>query len=108
MKNKNRPFFYEKKETPLWKWLLIFLCIAAVLIIIGLQIPTVRQRIVEPIYAAASFLVNSARDLFNMTRMYHEEKSEKNVYEPLEFPDSQVLFAESLENLSHKKILSRI
>lgn len=100
MKNKNRPFFYEKKETPLWKWLLIFLCIAAVLIIIGLQIPTVRQRIVEPIYAAASFLVNSARDLFNMTRMYHEKKSEKNVYEPLEFPDSQVLFAESLENLS--------
>ena len=100
MKNKNRPFFYEKKRTPFWKVLLAACCILTVLLLAGLQIPAIRQRIAEPLYAAASFLSNTAKDLFSMTRMYHEPASAKKAYEPLEFPDAQVLFAESLENLS--------
>lgn len=35
-----------------------------------------------------------------MTRMYREPEKKKQCYEPLELPDQQVLFAESLENLS--------
>ena len=100
MKNRNRPFFYEKKKTPFWKILLSFLCIAAILVFTGLQIPSVRQIIVEPLYASVSFISDAFRHLFELSRMYHEPETKRKTYDPIELPDPQVLFAESLENLS--------
>lgn len=100
MKNKNRPFFYEKKRTPFKKALLIFVIVFICLIIIGYQIPRIRQVISAPLFAIRSFTWNSAKDLFARTRMYREPEKKKKTYEPLELPDYDVLFAESLENLS--------
>ncbi len=100
MKNKNRPFFYEEKKPSLGKILLSAAVILIIAIIFGYQIPVVRQRISEPLYAAGSFFLNASKKLLEKTRMYHEPEKKKEVYDPIELPDKEVLFAESLENLS--------
>ncbi len=100
MKNKNRPFFYEKKKTPVRNVILTAVISTAFLLYIGLQSPRIRQVIAQPLFAAGSFIVNTARDFFEATRMYREPAAKPQTYEPLELPDEQVLFAESLESLS--------
>lgn len=100
MKNKNRPFFYEKKKTPFRIRFLAALLAVGFLLFMGLQAPRVRQVIAQPLFAAASFTVNTAKDFFAATRMYHEPEQARQTYTPLELPDEQVLFAESLESLS--------
>ncbi len=100
MKNKNKPFFYEKKKASFRKILLILvICIGAILFY-GFQIPSVRQIISEPLYAVWSFSLNTIKDFFKATRMYHEEPKPLQAYTPPELPSKEVLFAESLENLS--------
>ena len=100
MKNKYKPFFYEKKKTSFRKILLIIISAAAFLTYTAFQIPGIRQIIAEPLFACGSFLINAAHDLFDATRMYHEPEKKPEVWTPLELPDRDVLFAESLENLS--------
>ena len=100
MKNKYKPFFYENKKTSFRKIFLIVLICVAVFLFYGFQIPSIRQVIAEPLYAAWSFTFNSLRDFLNATRMYHEQPAPVQTYTPLEFPDRDVLFAESLESLS--------
>ena len=100
MKNKYKPFFYQKERTPFSKILLSILFTAVLLILFLWQIPRTRQIIAEPLYAAGSLLYNAARDFFDSTRMYHEPEKKPQIWTPLELPDKEVLFAESLENLS--------
>ena len=100
MRNKNKPFFYDEEKTPFGRIVLIILAAAAVLILAGLQAPRIRQIIAEPLYAAGSFCLNTAKDFFEMTRMYHEEKKPAKTYPPRELPEAKVLFADTLENLS--------
>ena len=100
MKNKNKPFFYEKKRTPFRKILLVFFIVLVCLILIGYQIPRIRQVISGPLFAIESFTRNAAKELFSLTRMYREPEKKKQTYDPVELPDYDVLFAESLENLS--------
>ncbi len=100
MKNKYKPFFYEKKKASFSKIFLSALLCLLFLLFTACQIPTARQIIIEPLYAFVSFAFNSARDLFDATRMYKEPQKKKQTYTPLELPDKEVLFAESLENLS--------
>lgn len=100
MKNKNRPFFYEKKKASFGKILLTVLAVLFVATLAGYQIPGIRQRIAEPLFSSGSFLLNGAKVLFNKTRMYREPEKKKQTYDPIELPDKEVLFAESLENLS--------
>ncbi len=100
MKNKNRPFFYEKKSHTFRNILLTFFVICIFGLFLGMQIPRFRQIIAEPLYAAGSFAVNTAKDFFDATRRYKEPAQKPQTYDPLELPDKQVLFAESLESLS--------
>ena len=100
MKNKNRPFFYEKKSHTFRNILLAFFVITVFGLLLGMQIPRVRQIIAEPLFAAGSFVSNTAKDFFDATRRYKEAARKPQVYDPLELPDKQVLFAESLESLS--------
>ena len=100
MINKNQPFFYDKKRVPLWKVLLIILGVIAILIFLGFQIPRIRQIIAKPVFSAGSYVWNGVKDIFQMSRMLPEEEKPRQTYTPLELPDRQVLFAESLENLS--------
>ena len=100
MINKKRPFFYEKKKTSLKKKFLTTIIIIVIVVVFLLQIPRIRQIIITPIYSMGSFLWNGAKDLFQMSRMYPEEEKPRQTCTPLELPDRQVLFAESLENLS--------
>lgn len=100
MKNKNKPFFYEKKKSSPGRIFVFLSLIICLFLVLGMQIPRIRQVISEPLFAAGSFVWNTAKDFFSMTRMYHEPEQENNIYTPLELPDQQVLFAESLENLS--------
>ena len=100
MKNKNRPFFYEKKKTSAGKLFAAILLILAVMIYAGFQVPGIRQIISEPLFAAWSLIWNGSKTFIEKTRMYHEPEKKKKTYEILELPDQQVLFAESLENLS--------
>ncbi len=100
MKNKYRPFFYEKKKASFRKiFLITVICIGAFLFY-GFQIPSVRQIIYEPLYAVWSFSLNSIKDFIKASRMYHEEPAAPKTYTPPELPDKEVLFAESLESLS--------
>ncbi len=100
MRNKYKPFFYDKKKTSARKiFLILAICIGAFLFY-GFQIPGIRQIISEPLYAAWSYSFNSFRLFINATRMYHEPPAPVQTYTPLEFPDKEVLFAESLESLS--------
>ena len=100
MRNKNRPFFYDEKKTPFWKTALIFIISAAFIIYALCQVPVIRQRIAEPLWAAGSFTLNLAKSFFSSTRMYREPEKKRAVWEPLELPDKDILFAESLENLA--------
>ena len=100
MINKNRPFFYEKKKISVKKTVLTTIAILVIVIFFLLQIPRIRQVIVTPLYSTGSFLWNGAKDLFQKSKMYPEEEKPVQTYTPLELPDRQVLFAESLENLS--------
>ena len=100
MKNKNRPFFYEKKKTSFGKILLTILGIVFIVTLAGYQIPGIRQRISEPLFAAGSLILNGTKEIINKTRMYHEPEKKRQTYDPIELPDKEVLFAESLENLS--------
>ena len=100
MKNKNKPFFYEEKKTPFLKTALIFIISAAFIIYALFQVPDVRKLIAEPLWAAGSYALDLAKSLFSMTRMYKEKPKERSVWVPLELPDKEILFAESLENLS--------
>ena len=102
MKNKNRPFFYEKKKLSFRKFILSFFVIAAFFIFTALQIPRIRQVIAEPLFAGGSFAVNTAKDFFDATRRYREPEKKAQTYPPLDLPDKQVLFAESLESLSEQ------
>ena len=80
--------------------MLIILGVIAILIIFGFQIPRIRQIIAKPVFSAGSFVWNGVKDIFQMSRMLPEEEKPRQTYTPLELPDRQVLFAESLENLS--------
>lgn len=100
MKNKNRPFFYEKRNHTFRNFLLAFFVILIFGLFLGMQIPRIRQIIAEPLYAVGSFAVNTAKDFFDSTRRYREPAQKPQTYDPLELPDKQVLFAESLESLS--------
>lgn len=100
MKNKNKPFFYDKKKASPLKVCLTLIGLIVFLIFIGWQIPGIRQIISEPVYAAISFTWNGLKEFVSMTRMYQEPELPKQTYTPLEMPERDVLFAESLENLS--------
>ena len=100
MRNKNKPFFYDEKKTPFSQVLLTILIVTAIIIFACMQVPSARQVISEPLFAAGSFLYNGARDFFNATRMAPKEETKTQTYEPLDLPDTQVLFAESLDSLS--------
>ena len=100
MKNRYKPFFYDEKRISFRKFILIFLLTAVILVFIGFQIPGLRQVISEPLFAAGSFVWNGTKAFINMTRMYHEQEKPRQTYTPVELPDKDVLFAESLENLS--------
>jgi len=100
MKNRSRPFFYEKKRTSFGKIFIYLILSICLITIIGMQIPGIRRIISEPVFAVCSFVWNAAKDFFSMTRKYHEPEIIRKTYTPLELPDQQVLFAESLENLS--------
>ena len=100
MKNKNRPFFYEKKNHTFRNVLLTFFVILICGLFLGMQIPRVRQIISGPLFAAGSFAVNTAKDFFDATRRYKEPAQKPQTYTPLDLPDKQVLFAENLESLA--------
>ena len=100
MRNKYKPFFYDEKKTPFSRILLTILIITVIAVFACMQVPGIRQVIVEPLYAAGSFLVNGAKDFFDATRMAPKEEIKPQVYEPLDLPDTQVLFAEDLDSLS--------
>ena len=100
MKNKNRPFFYEKKDHTFRNILLTFFVLLVCGLFLGMQIPRARQIISEPLFTAGSFAVNTAKDFFDATRRYKEPAQKPQTYTPLELPDKQVLFAENLESLS--------
>ena len=102
MKNKNRPFFYEKKNNTFRNVLLTFFVFIVFGLFLGMQIPRSRQILAEPLFAAGSFAVNTAKDLFDATRRYREPDRKPQTYDPLDLPEKQVLFAESLESLSEK------
>ena len=78
----------------------MILIAGCILIFAGYQVPGIRQVIAEPLFAAGSFFRDGVREFVAMTRMYHEAEKPKQTYTPLELPDKDVLFAESLENLS--------
>ena len=100
MKNKYKPFFYEKKDHTFRNLILTFFIILVAGLLMGWQIPRARQIIADPLFSIGSFIVNTAKDLFDATRMYHEPETKHQTYTPLDLPDRQVLFAESLESLS--------
>ena len=100
MKNRYKPFFYDEKRIPFSKIILIFLLTTFALIFFGYQVPGIRQIISEPLFAAGSFAWNGIKAFVTMTRMYQEEEKPRQTYTPVELPDKDVLFAESLENLS--------
>ena len=100
MKNRSKPFFYDKKRPSFIKIMLIFLLSALLLIFSAYQIPGIRQVIAEPLYSLGSLTWNAIREFISMTRMYHEPEEPVKTYPVIEFPDKDVLFAESLENLS--------
>ena len=100
MKNRYKPFFYDEKRISFRKFILYFLLAVIILIIAGYQVPGIRQIISEPLFAAGSFTWNGIKEFFSMTRMYHEQPKPRQTYTPIELPDKDVLFAESLENLS--------
>lgn len=100
MKNKYKPFFYEKRKTPVRNYLLGIIIFFLLSIFVIFQAPGIRRQIGQPLVAMASFTVNSIKDLFAATRMYHEPTPVPQKWTPLELPDKQVLFAENLDNLS--------
>ena len=100
MKNRYKPFFYDEKRASFSKIMLIFLLTAFILIFAGFQVPGIRQIISEPLFAAGSFAWNGIKEFISMTRMYQEQVKPRQTYTPIELPDKDVLFAESLENLS--------
>ena len=100
MKNRYKPFFYDEKRIPFSKIILIFLLTTFALIFFGYQVPGIRQIISEPLFATGSFAWNGIKAFVTMTRMYQEEEKPRQTYTPVELPDKDVLFAESLENLS--------
>ena len=100
MKNRYKPFFYDEKRVSFGKIVLIFLLTVFILIFAGFQVPGIRQIISEPLFAAGSFAWNGIKEFINMTRMYQEQEKPRQTYTPIELPDKDVLFAESLENLS--------
>lgn len=100
MKNKYKPFFYDEKKISFRKFILIFLLTAIILIFAGCQVPGIRQIISEPLFAFASYAWNGIKEFISMTRMYHEQVKPRQTYPPIELPDKDVLFAESLESLS--------
>ena len=101
MKNKYRPFFYEKKRPSFINIVLTIIIGTVFLLYIGLQFPRIRQVIAQPLFAAASFVVNTGKDFFDATKRYKEPVRPRQTYTPLELPDQQVLFAESLESLAN-------
>ena len=100
MRDRNKPFFYDEKKTPFWKTALIVTISAAFIIYGGLQIPSIRKYISEPRWAAGSYAADLAKSLFEATRRYKAPVQKRGEWEPLELPDKDILFAESLENLS--------